>query len=180
MSSTLLTVLKVGGQLAQAHKKYRDDRCRERFGKVQGYIDSRVNNLEKSVRRLEQDLEDLDLFHTTLASLEEDDESQKTLFYAAFLERLLASDIDRTQLRLVGAAIKALSYIELKHFAKQPKTTYDVAGLPDGIDVAYPARIQNLALFNVGKTVHYGPRITSVGKLLQKILSRAVDGDPSA
>jgi hypothetical protein len=180
MLSSLLSVFKAGGHLIQMHEKYRDARRRERFEKVLSYLGSRVENLEESVRRLENRSEDLDLFHATLASLEADDESQKTLYYAAFLARLLAADSDRSQLRLVSVAIKTLSYIELEHFAKQPQRTYNVEGLPDGIDVAYPSRIQSLALFNVGKTVQNGPRITTVGKLLQAILSSAGDCDDSS
>jgi len=173
LAKGLLYGAKTGADLYRLWKERRRDRDQRRLHAVQTYLRSRVDNIEETVDQLSEADVDCDLFMSVLNSLIQDDEERKVPYYAAFLEYFLTKNSHDVSDRLVAEAIKTLTADELQHLAVYETEKARAAPPPDWLEVRFPTRLQSLGLSIDASHSAYETRLTSVGKIVQKVVQAA-------
>lgn len=169
LTAVLQTFMNAARGVFDAWRDYRVARTQRRIEQVQAYLRVRIDKLDESVQRLEQEPMDADLFMATLSSLIHDDEEAKTGFYAAFLAHLLSQPTKRSELRRVAECFKSLSCAELEYLAGSDETAKLPRISDDWIEVSLPARLQSLGLLKDPRASTYRTRFTSVGLVTRSI-----------
>lgn len=151
----------------------RRDRAQQRIEQLQGFLRRRVENIEDKLDRIPDS--DSDIFMAAVDALMREDEDGKTAFYAVFLEELLTTDTDRTQLRLVANALKTLTALELEHLATFEDLGPTVVNPPDWLVPSLRSRLHALGLHKGAGLTSYGPSsFTTIGMLAKRIAQRTL------
>jgi hypothetical protein len=115
------------GVLIGAISDHRRRRQFQRLERLVNSVEARLGQLEGNLRRPQ----DQNLLHEILAHTVNDEDEDKTRYYAALIEYCVSARQDAYQVRLLGDAFKSLTAHEIKafvHFSKHAALRYDIPG----------------------------------------------------
>jgi hypothetical protein len=150
-----------------------DRRAKRQFRRLEELVRSVIPRVE----RLEGNLvkpRDPDLLDEILAKAVNDEDEDKTQYYAALIEYCVAGNQDAYQVRLLGDAVKGLTIHEIKafaHFSKHACLRHDI---PNDIRDIFRDRVCTFGLYPREKIkTDRREYITTVGKKFLEVCELA-------
>ena len=162
----------VAGALAILIEAIGDRRAKRQFQRLEKLVGSLVPRLERLEGGIQPPPEP-DLLDEILAKAVNDEDEDKTQYYAALVEYCVSGNRNAYQVRLLGDAIKGLTAHEIKafaHFSKHGALRHDI---PDDLRDIFWDRVCNFGLHQRGK-VHHAEYTTSLGKEFLEVCELAI------
>ena len=131
------------GVLIGAISDHRRKRQFRRLERLVSSVEARLGQLECNLRRPQEQ----NLLHEILAHATNDEDEDKTQYYAALIEYCVSAKQDAYQLRLLSDAFKALTAHEIKafvHFSRHQALRYDI---PDDLRDIFWDRVCTAGLY---------------------------------
>jgi hypothetical protein len=149
-------------------------KTKRQFNRLEKLISSVIPRLEQLEDNLSKPKE-IDLLDEILAKAVNDEDENKTEYYAALIEYYVSGVQNAYQIRLLADAIKGLTYHEIKafvHFKNHDALRNDI---PEDLRDIYWDRLSRFGLYQRGKKISLGS-ISILGEKLLEVckLARSV------